>query len=196
VALLRLCLTIGALSIAPAGVAAASPTRSVAGAASPRFVFSFTSGLERAPIGAATAAYRDLFRAAIRLPNFGSNSKCFGLAYAVSAKAKRSRTPDLLLFCGDQSKISEAHFRSSAFCSTHGTCVATAGSMRKFVHELGERASVQLHSECGSSICSIVAASYGRIGVALRSANCSDFRRLSEISTGCIASEVLIYHLP
>src|SRR5690348_5610116 len=138
----------------------------------PQLVFSFAMGLKAAPIGAAQAVYRKLFRKAARLPNLGAGGTCYGLAYAVSGKAKRSRKPDLLLFCGNQSRVLEAHFRSSVFCSTHGTCVAKAGSLRKFVRELGQNASLQRHSECGTGTRNVVAARYGPTHAAVRSDNC------------------------
>jgi hypothetical protein len=161
-----------------------------------RFVFSVATGLKAAPIGSPTATYGKLFKTARRLANLGGKTTCFSLAYAVSAEAKRSQRPDLLLACGDRRYITEAHFRSSAFCSTNRTCVGTAGSLRGFVRELGPRAYLRLYDECGTRTCSVVTASYGRIRLALRSANCPRVRTLREIAPRCVASEVLIYRSP
>jgi len=173
---------------AAGGLAAARATKST-------YVFSFRSGLRAAPIGATTAAYRRVFRTAVSLPSWGS-PPCVGLAYAVNPTARRTHVPDLLLFCGNTSTISEVHLRSSAFCSSGGVCVGTKGSLRAFAHELDGKASVQTHQECGAGGCSIVAATFGPVHVALRSSNCRTYTRLSQISSSCTASEVLIYRQP
>jgi hypothetical protein len=180
----------GAVLLGWPSIAVAGPA--VAASPSPIYVFSFPAGLRTAPIGATAATYKDRFRTAVQLHDWGSKP-CTGLAYAVSAAAKRTRTPDLLLFCGNKATISEVHLRSSAFCSTGGICVDTVGSLRGFAAELGRKASVQTHAECGIRGCSIVVARYGKVEVALRSANCPNFTRLAAISRACTASEVLIY---
>jgi hypothetical protein len=187
------------LVIAALALALASPLAAGAGSsadAGPRYVFSFKSGLKSARIGATTTGYQALFRKAVRLPDLGGEA-CFALRYAVSPAAQRSRKADLHLYCGDSTHITEAHLASSAFCSTGGTCIATPGSLRRFVAELNEAASVQTGMECidGRTGCSTVEASFGRIQVSVRSSNCRSFASLTAIGPQCAAGDVLIYRL-
>lgn len=163
-------------------------------ASGPRYVFSFTQGLKGAKLGASTNGYRALFRKAVSLPNIGSGI-CFGLAYAVGPAAKETRKPDLELYCGEKPQIFEAHFGSSAFCSTGGTCVGTPGSLRKFAAELKSAAQAVPGMECvtGTGLCTSLYAVFGLVNVEIGSSNCRTFKSIAAIGPKCVASSVLIY---
>jgi hypothetical protein len=184
------------LLVAAVATVALSVTGASAGSrdASPRYVFSFKQGLSGAKLGAATNGYKTLFRKAVQLPNIGSGI-CFGLAYAVSPDAQQARRPDLELYCGEKPQIFEAHFGSSAFCSTGGTCVGTPGSLRKFAAELKSAAQAVPGMECvtGTGLCTSLYAVFGLVNVEIASANCRNFRSVSAIGPQCVASSVLIY---
>jgi hypothetical protein len=163
-------------------------------ASGPRYVFSFKQGLNGAKLGASTNGYRALFRKAVPLPNIGSGI-CFGLAYAVSPAAQQTRKPDLELYCGEKPRIFEAHFGSSAFCSTGGTCVGTPGSLRRFAAELKSAAQAVPGMECatGTGLCTSLYAVFGLVNVEIGSSNCRTFKSLRAIGPQCVASSVLIY---
>jgi hypothetical protein len=147
-----------------------------------------------ASTGGTTSGYEALFRKAVKLPNVGSGI-CYGLAYAVSADAQKAGKPDLELYCGEKSRIFEAHFASSAFCSTGGTCVGTPGSLRKFAAELKGSAQAVPGADCisGTGSCSALAAVFGLVNVAINSSNCRTFASLAAIGPQCVASDVMIY---
>jgi hypothetical protein len=157
------------------------------------YVFSFQNGLNRARLGGTTRGYEALFRKAVRLPNIGGGI-CYGLAFAVSAEAQQRHKADLELYCGEKPRIFEAHFGSSAFCSTRGTCVGTPGSLRKFAAELKGAQAVQ-GADCisGSGSCSALAAVFGLVNVAINSSNCRTFASVAAIGPQCVASDVMIY---
>lgn len=187
--------TLLALGIVVAAVSVGASVGSAAdGEASARYVFSFKHGLQGARIGAPASAYHARLRSAVRLPNLGKDV-CFGLAYAVSSAARAARRADLELYCGDKQQITEVHLGSSAFCSTAGTCIGTAGSLRRFAAELKASASVQHDMECpsGGTGCTTLEASFGRVQVSVRSGNCRRFTSIAAIGAGCAAADVLIY---
>jgi hypothetical protein len=159
-----------------------------------RYVFSFQTGLNGARLGAPTSGYKALFRNAVRLPNIGSGI-CFGLAYAVSPGAQQTRKPDLELYCGEKASIFEAHFASSAFCSTGGTCVGTPGSLKRFAAELKSHGEAVQGMECvtGAGSCTSLFGVFGLVNVEISSANCRTYKSLAAIGPQCIATNVLIY---
>ena len=187
-------LTVSALALGITAISAsAHPSR--VGAVSPHYVFSFKLGLNKARIGSPTAGYKAVFDKAVSLPNLGGGGLCFGLAYAVSPPAQKARKADLQLFCGDKPQITEAHFASSAFCSSGGTCIGTPGSLRKFAAELRSKAVVVPGTECieGGETCTSIEASFGRTQVSVRSSNCRKFSSVAAIGADCVAGDVMIY---
>ena len=187
-----LALVLGALVLGLSAVtASAAPST---GGVNPHYVFTFQKGLNKVKLGGTTNGYKAVFGKAVSLPNIGSGI-CYGLAYAVSPTAQKSRTADLQLYCGDKPQITETHFASSAFCSAGGTCVGTPGSLRKFAAELKAAAKVVPDMECvsGGGSCTSVYAAYGPIQVEIRSANCRNFASVAAIGPQCVAADVLIY---
>ena len=186
-------LTVCALVLGITAISAtAHPSRSAA--VSPHYVFSFKLGLNAAHIGGATNGYKSVFSKAVRLPDIGSGI-CYGLAYAVSPTAQKSKKADLELYCGDKGEITEAHFASNAFCSSGGTCVGAPGSLRKFAAELKAKALVVPGTECiaGGETCTSIEASFGRTQVSVRSNNCRKFSSVAAIGADCVAADVMIY---
>jgi hypothetical protein len=185
-------LVLGLFVLAVSAVAASGSQS--AGGASPHYVFSFKQGLNGARLGGATTGYKALFRKAEELPNIGGGI-CFGLAYAVSADAQKARKPDVELYCGEKPKIFEAHFNSSAFCSTGGTCVGTPGSLKRFAAELKGAAEAVQGMDCvsGTGKCTSLYAVFGLVNVEIGSANCRTFKSLAAIGPQCVASAVMIY---
>ena len=102
---------------------------------------------ERRQARCADHGYKALFRKAVRLPNIGSGI-CFGLAYAVSPGAQKARKADLSCTAARSATSPRLHFASSAFCSTGGTCVGTAGSLKRFAAELKSAGQVVQGMEC------------------------------------------------
>ena len=175
-------------------VLGASAAASATGTAGNHYVFSFQKGLNRAKRGGTTSGYQVQFRKAVKLPNIGSGI-CYGLAFAVSADAQKAQRPDLELYCGEKPRIFEAHFASSAFCSTGGTCVGTPGSLRRFAAELKGSVQAVPGTDCisGSGTCSSLYAVFGLVNVAINSSNCRTFASLASIGPQCVASDVMIY---